>query len=74
MVKKGQKFNKYIPEQRKEILDKYFAGKGSSRSLAKEYNISQNKVLHILADIRSLSRRGSKRLGDHLLSAINAEI
>ena len=42
--KKGQKFNKYTPEQRKEILDKYFARKGSSRSLAKEYNISHKTI------------------------------
>ena len=44
MAKKGQKFNKYTPEQRNEILDKYFAGKGSSRSLAKEYNISHKTI------------------------------
>ena len=44
MAKKGQKFNKYTPEQRKEILDKYFTGKGSSRSLAEEYNISYKTI------------------------------
>ena len=44
MAKKGQKFNKYTLEQRKEILDKYFTGKGSSLSLAKEYNISHKTI------------------------------
>ena len=29
MAKKGQKFNKYTPEQRKEIVDKYFTGNPS---------------------------------------------
>ncbi len=29
MAKKGQKFNKYTPEQRKEVLDKYFSGQAS---------------------------------------------
>ena len=44
MAKKGQKFNKYTPEQRKEILDKYFSGKGSQYSLASEYGISRKTI------------------------------
>lgn len=44
MAKKGQKFNKYTPEQRKEILDKYLSGQGSSRSLSKEYGISYKTI------------------------------
>ena len=44
MAKKGQKYNKYTPEQRKEILDKYFAGKGSQYSLAREYGISRKTI------------------------------
>ena len=40
MASKGQKFNSYTPELKKEILDKYFSNFGFSRSLAKEYNIS----------------------------------
>ena len=44
MAKKGQNFNKYTHEQRKEILDKYFSGKGSQSSLAEEYGISRNTI------------------------------
>ena len=44
MAKKGQKFNKYTPEQRKEILDKYFSGQASQGFLAKEYGISRNTI------------------------------
>ena len=44
MAKKGQKFNKYTPEQRKEIVDKYLSGQGSSRSLSKEYGISHKTI------------------------------
>ena len=40
MASKGQRFNTYSPELKKEILDKYFSNQGSSRSLAKEYNLS----------------------------------
>ncbi|MBQ3572368.1 MAG: helix-turn-helix domain-containing protein [Clostridia bacterium] len=44
MAKKGQKFNKYTPEQRKEILEKYLSGQGSQNSLAKEYGITRNTI------------------------------
>lgn len=44
MAKKGQKFNKYTVEFRQEVVQKYFDGKGSSRSLAKEYGISFNTI------------------------------
>ena len=44
MAKKGQKFNKYTPEQRKEIVDKYLSGQGSPRSLSKEYGISHKTI------------------------------
>ena len=44
MAKKGQKFNKYTPEQRKEIIDKYLSGQGSSRSLSKEYGIPYKTI------------------------------
>lgn len=46
MAKKGQKFNKYTPEQRKEILDKYFTGKGSSLSLAKNIIFRTKPLKH----------------------------
>ena len=29
MAKKGQKFKKYTPEQRKEVADKYLSGQGA---------------------------------------------
>lgn len=44
MASKGKKFKSYSPELKQEILDKYFSGKGTSRSLAREYNISFNTI------------------------------
>jgi len=43
MARKGQKFNKYSPEFREEILKKYWSGVSAS-SLSKEYNISANTI------------------------------
>lgn len=43
MVSKGQKFNSYSPELKKEILNTYHNGQ-SSNSLALEYNLSQNTI------------------------------
>ena len=39
MASKGQKFNSYSPNIKQEILDKYHAGFGGKKSLAKEYGI-----------------------------------
>ena len=44
MASKGQKFNKYSSEVKKEILDKYFNGEGGSVTLGKEYNISSKTI------------------------------
>lgn len=44
MASKGQKFNKYSSELKKEILDKYFAGQGGAKSLAREYCISRDTI------------------------------
>lgn len=44
MAKKGQKFNKYTVELRKEVVEKYFNGKGSAKSLANEYGISYHTI------------------------------
>ena len=44
MAKKGQKFNKYSEELKQEIIQKYLGGKGSARSLAKEYNVSYKTI------------------------------
>ena len=40
MASKGQKFKVYSSELKQEILDKCLSGKGTSRFLAQEYNIS----------------------------------
>ncbi len=44
MASKGQKYNKYSSELKKEILDKYFNGEGGSITLGKEYNISSKTI------------------------------
>jgi transposase-like protein len=44
MASKGQKFNKYTVELKNEILNKYFEGKGTSRTLGKEYGISYRTI------------------------------
>ena len=44
MASKGQKFNSYSPELKKEILDKYLSGQGSSVYLAKQYGISHRTI------------------------------
>ena len=43
MASKGQKFNHYSDDFKKEIIDKYVSGIPSSR-LAKEYNIPQKTI------------------------------
>ncbi len=44
MASKGQKFNSYSSEIKKDILDKYFSNQGSVLSLAKEYNLSHKTI------------------------------
>ena len=44
MASKGQKFNKYSDDLKQEIIQKYIDGKGSARSLGKEYGISYKTV------------------------------
>lgn len=44
MASKGQKFNKYSDELKKEIIQKYLDGKGTARSLGKEYGISYKTI------------------------------
>ena len=43
MASKGQKFNHYSDDLRKEVVDKYVSGIPSSR-LEKEYNIPQKTI------------------------------
>ena len=52
MASKGQKFNKYSNELKNEILSKYFEGKGSAKSLGKEYGISYRTIDTWLHKIR----------------------
>ena len=52
MASKGQKFNKYSVELKNEIINKYFEGKGSPRSLGKEYGISYRTIDTWLHKIR----------------------
>ena len=40
MASKGQKFNSYSKELKKEIMQKYLNNEGTANSLSKEYNIS----------------------------------
>ena len=44
MASKGQKFNKYSDELKKEIIQKYLNGKGTAKSLGKEYGISYKSI------------------------------
>ena len=44
MASKGQKFNKYSKEIKKEIMSKYLNNLGTSNSLSKEYNIPLRTV------------------------------
>ena len=44
MASKGQKFNKYSVELKNEIINKYFEGKYTPRSIGKEYGISRKTI------------------------------
>lgn len=44
MASKGQKLNKYTAELKEKILNEYFAGEGSVRSLGEKYNISYKTI------------------------------
>ena len=44
MASKGQKFNKYSNELKNEIIQKYLDGKGTARSLGKEYSVSYKTI------------------------------
>ena len=44
MASKGQKFNKYSDELKKEIMNKYLNNQGTINSLSKEYNINIKTV------------------------------
>ena len=44
MASKGQKFYKYSVELKNEIINKYFEGKYTPRSLGKEYGIRSKTI------------------------------
>jgi len=44
MAKKGQTFNKYTPEFRKQVVDEYNKGMGGLISLAQKYGISYHTI------------------------------
>ena len=44
IASKGQKFNKYSDELKKEIMNKYLNNQGTINSLSKEYNINIKTV------------------------------
>ena len=63
MASKGQKFNKYSDNLKKEIIQKYLDGKGSSRSLGKEYNISYKSVDNMIYRYRHPELKTGKKRG-----------
>ena len=63
MASKGQKFNKYSDNLKKEIIQKYLNGKGSSRSLGKEYNISYKSVDNMIYRYRHPELKTGKKRG-----------
>ncbi len=44
MASKGQKFKKYTPELKNKILEEYFSGKESPRSLSPKYDVPVETV------------------------------
>lgn len=44
MASKGQKFNKYTVEFRQMVVQRYFNGEDTSRSLAREYGLSYKTI------------------------------
>ena len=44
MAKKGQKFKKYTPEFKEQVLKEYFSGDGSPKSLELKYGVPLKTV------------------------------
>lgn len=66
MASKGQKFKKYTPELREEILKKYWSGIPAS-DLAKEYNISSKTIYtwnYNINHCRMGGKRGRPKKGE----------
>ena len=63
MARKGQKYNKYSSELKNEIVKKYFDGLGSSRSLAKEYNISYKTIENMIYTFKRQGHLNNQKKG-----------
>ena len=63
MAKKGQKYKKHSLETKMEIVEKYFSGQGSSRSLASEYDISYHTIEDWIYQFRDTGTLESVRRG-----------
>ena len=63
MANKGQKYNKYSSELKYEIVQKYFNRLGSSRSLAKEYNISYRTIENMIYTFKRQGHLSNQKKG-----------
>ena len=61
MAKKGQRFKKYTPEMKQEILKKYFEKYIPSKVLAEEYGISHKTIENWIYK----NKKGKDILVDH---------
>ena len=63
MASKGQKFNKYSDDLKQKIIQKYLDGKGSARSLGKEYGISYKTVDNMIYRYKHPELKTGKKRG-----------
>ena len=63
MASKGQKFNKYSDDLKQEIIQKYIDGKGSARSLGREYGISYKTVDNMIYRYKHPELKTGKKRG-----------
>ena len=63
MALKGQKFNKYTKELKNEIINKYFSGQGTARSLGKEYGISYKSIDTMIYRYKHPELKTGKKIG-----------
>ena len=63
MASKGQKFNKYSVELKQEIVQKYLDGKGTARSLGKEYGISYKTIDNMIYRYKHPELKTGRKIG-----------
>jgi len=63
MASKGQKFNKYSVELKQEIVQKYLDGKGTARSLGKEYGISYKTIDNMIYRHKHPELKTGRKIG-----------